>query len=273
MAKRLLMARHGLVQLGCVAVLGVLGPSCTAEPGTAATGTTKAAKPQFGQRCVPSAGCEPPLQCLESDYAPHPWCGASCDSTQLKNYCMAEQLSSTGSAGPQGLCVQMPSNFAGPTQPLCLPICSNLATCTALDDQWETCAQPSYKGLTFIKELPTKVCQAPSAHGQIKVDPVSCDWAAKATDPIYADAKSLCKAICAGFLKSCQIWPKTQSTDCCGWACFQYVTPGGTVNTKRLDSEIKCYIKAFTAFAQTPEVCTAYADECPALPSVLRPAP
>lgn len=259
--------------LGIIASLGILGSACTDEGVSAAAGPAAVAKPSFGQRCDPSAGCEKPLQCIDSEYAPHPWCGASCDSSQLKNYCTAEQLGSAGAAGQQGLCVQMPAGFAGPQQPLCLPICSNLASCQALDPQWETCAQPSYKGLTFIKDLPTKVCQAPSAHGQNKVDPLTCDWAAKATDPSYADAKTLCKAICAGFLKSCQLWPKSQSADCCGWACFQYVTPGGIVSTVRLDSEIKCYIKAFTAYAQTPKVCEAYATECPPLPAVLNPPP
>lgn len=254
-------------------LLGAWAVACADEDGPAAAATAPAAKPRFGQRCVPAVGCEVPLQCIESDYAPHPWCGTTCEASQLMNYCTPAQLGSAGLSGQQGFCVQMPAKFVGPKQPMCLPICSNLAACEEMDSQWEACAQPSYKGLTFIKEMQTKVCQAPSAHGQIKVDPVTCDWAAKATDPSYADAKSLCKAICSGFLKSCQLWPTTQSGDCCGWACFQYVTPSGVVSTARLDAEIKCYIKAFTAYAQTPQVCSAYLDQCPPLPGVLRPAP
>ncbi len=210
---------------------------------------------------------------MDSEYAPEPWCLGPCDSSQVKNYCTAKQLGSSTGQDQQGFCVQMPSGFAGPATPLCLPICANTAQCKALDSQWEICAQPAYKGQTFVKDLPTKVCQAPSAHGQLKVDPVTCDWQSQTTDPIYAEAKNNCIALCKGFLKACQLWPKTRSEACCGWACFKHLTPGGQVDAERLGGEIKCYIKAFTAYQSTGLVCTAWKDECPPLPEALQPPP
>ena len=201
------------------------------------------------------------MTCLQSDYAQQPWCTVACDPSLVKNYCPSEATS-----GRSAFCVQMPKDFQGPTTPLCLPICANVSECKDMSDQWELCANASYKNTTFIKDLPTKVCQSPTAHGQVKIDPVLCDWQDKAAgDPKYAEAKQACLALCSfkgGMLKTCQLWPKGKTEACCGWACFQYLTPGGKFDNARLSGPIKCLLKAFEAFQNTPEVCSGYKTQC-----------
>lgn len=218
--------------------------------------------PTFGQRCDVAQGCAKGLLCLQSDYAKEPWCTVQCDPGLVKNYCPSDQTS-----GKSAFCVQMPKDFQGPTAPLCLPICANVAECHGYDEQWEQCAKPAYKNATFITDLPTKVCQSPSANGQVKVDPVLCDWQDKTgTEPGPVEGKQACVALCKGLLKSCQLWPKGKTEACCGWACFQYLTPGGKFDNSRLSGPIKCLNKAYEAFSATPEVCTGWKDQCGELP-------
>ena len=218
--------------------------------------------PQFGALCDPAIGCSKGFFCLDSDYA-KPFCVATCEPGQVKDYCKQPELN-----GAAAFCVQMPKDFAGPSTPLCLPICANVAQCHQTNPSWELCAKPTYKNIVLITDLPTKVCQSPSAHGQIHVDPVLCDWQDKAGAlPQFAEAKQACVAVCKGLLKSCQLWPKPKTEDCCGWACFQWVTPGGKLDNTRLSGKIKCLITAFNSFQNTPQVCTGWQDQCGDLPA------
>jgi hypothetical protein len=222
--------------------------------------------PGFGQPCDPNLKCAVGLDCQQSDYAPTPWCTALCPTSKIKNYCDNEALQ-----GVPALCVQMPSDFAGPSTPFCAPVCSNLASCTHLSSQWELCNKLSYKAKVLITDLPTKVCMAPSANGQVKVDPVTCDWEAKITDPLLNEAKQQCKSVCKSFLIPCQYWPKPQSEACCGWACMQYLTPGGQLDNDRLSKDIKCLTNASIAYQGGPKVCTGWQDQACTLPEVLNP--
>ncbi len=250
---------------GAIALVVFLLAACGADYGAGGEAPAAAAvvKPSFGQRCDPKLGCKDGLTCLDSDYAPHPWCTTACPSSQVKNYCDPASV-----GGAQAFCVQMPASFQGPSTPLCLPICANLAACTALDSQWEQCAKPKYKELPLITDLPTKVCLAPSAHGQVQVDPQLCDWQDKVTDPVQVAAKPVCLAACKGILKACQLGAKERSEACCGWDCWQYVTPGGTLDEQRL-STVKCLNKSFAANQSAPTVCTAWQEDCGPLPATL----
>lgn len=241
------------ISLGCGEQAKLAAPDAAADTGSL---------PGFGTRCDPATGCQKGLTCLDSDYSVKPFCALPCAAADVKNYCKDPVL-----GGRTGFCVQMPKDFQGPANPWCFPMCDNLAQCQTYDAQWELCAKATYKELPLVTDLPTKVCQSPSAHGQIRVDPVLCDWQDKAaSDPKYGEAKQQCVALCKGLLKSCQLWPKGKTEDCCGWACFQWVTPGGKIDNSRLSGPIKCLVKAYQAFQDTPQICTGWQDQCGALP-------
>ncbi len=219
--------------------------------------------PGFGKPCDPATGCAKGLLCLKSDYSTAPFCTAQCAASLVKDYCKQPELQ-----GAAALCVQMPKDFQGPKEPLCLPICGNVAQCHGSNAAWEVCAKPGYKNQLLFNDLPTKVCQSPSAHGQIQVDPVLCDWQDKAAAlPQFAEAKQACLAVCKGILKSCQLWAKPKTEDCCGWACFQWLTPGGKLDNNRLSGSIKCLNTAYAAFQGTPQVCTGWQEQCGQLPA------
>lgn len=258
------MALVGLARRLALATLALIGLGCSS---TVDSSAASASLPTFGQPCGAKLECAAGLECQQSDYASVPWCTAPCSVDKVKNYCDSAALQ-----GVPALCVQMPADFAGPKTPFCAPVCSNLAACTALGSQWELCNKLEYKKKVLITDLPTKVCMAPSANGQVKVDPVVCDWEAKVTDPLLSEAKQQCKLVCKSFLMPCQYWPKTQSEACCGWACMQYLTPGGALDNDRLSGEIKCLTNAFAAYKDGPKICTGWQEQgCP-MPAVLNPS-
>lgn len=240
------------------------GEAKTAAPSDAGHDATQL--PGFGQACDPAVGCAKGLVCQQSDYAPKPWCTAPCPAAKIKDYCDAASI-----GGAAGLCVQMPASFQGPKDPFCAPICSNLAVCQGIDPVWELCSKLEYKKNVLITDLPTKVCLAPSANGQVKVDPVLCDWEDKVQDPLLSEAVQQCKSVCKNFLIPCQYWPKPKTEACCGWACMQYVTPGGQLDNDRLSKDIKCLGKAFAAFQGTPQMCTGWQDQSCPMPAALNP--
>ena len=207
--------------------------------------------PGFGQACV-SGTCAAGLTCQDSEYAPFPWCTLPC--TDAKTPCDKAQL-----GGRTGLCIQMPDGWRGPAAPFCAPTCVNSAQCTPLDNRWETCALPAYKKSPLYGDV-GKVCQAPSANGQIVVDPVTCAWQDKITDPGVQDLKGICASFCS-FLTTCQIKTPGQPTDCCTWQCFQHLTPGGARDMAKVN-EAKCYLNSFDGNQQSPNVCTAFITDC-----------
>jgi hypothetical protein len=238
----------------CVMACGE-DPKPTPAPDVTADTTPPAG---FGQHCGKDTACGPGLECQDSEFAPFPWCVRPCPAARVKDHC------DPVGGEPQGLCVQMPAGWRGPSAPFCVPECANLAACTARAPGWEVCSKPEYKKKVLYPELPTKVCQAPSAHGQIYVDPVTCEWEAKVTEPSLQSAKNLCKAFC-GFKKDCQLKPAEQSDNCCSWACFQWQTPGGNVAAER-EAKLKCFVKSYSANTGNPNVCSAWKDDCGELP-------
>ncbi len=232
---------------------------CAAACGAAAGGTADAsgdaaALPGFGHACVAGA-CAAGLTCQDSEYAPFAWCTLPC--TDVKAPCDSALL-----GGHAGMCIQMPSGWRGPAGGFCAPTCGNSSQCTPLDSRWETCDVPAYKKQALYGDV-GKVCQAPSANGQIVVDPQTCQWQDLITDPGVQDLKGVCAAFCT-FLTACQIKAPSQSADCCTWQCFQHLTPGGTRDLARVNAT-KCYLDSFDANAQNPNVCTAFIGDCGAL--------
>ena len=235
--------------------LGALGcgtsTSGPVTPAPADTASDVSAVPGFGEPCIGGA-CASGLTCQDSEYAPFPWCTRLCPTA--KEPCDKALL-----GGRSGLCIQMPGGWRGPEAPFCAPTCGNVSQCTPLAAGWETCALPGYKKKPFYGDV-GKVCQAPSANGQIHVDPVTCEWQTLVTDPGVQDLKGLCAAFCT-FLGACQIKAKDQSSNCCSWQCFQYLAPGGVSDLSRKNAT-KCILNAFDGNANGPNVCTAYIGEC-----------
>lgn len=251
------------IVLSFLVVVTVLG--CDGQTGPTAADTTSSPKPTFGQRCDVAVGCATGLTCQDSEFAPFPWCTAPCPTDKVKAYCDDPALGTL-----PGFCIQMPAGWRGPAEPFCAPTCAKLADCQGLDGKWEACGKPVYKQIELTSGEPTKVCQNPSSHGQIHVDPKTCDWEAKVTDPKFTEAKQVCKAWC-DFMILCKLWdPKGSTTakECCGWACFQYVTPGGVVDNQRLSSELKCFVKSHSANAGTDRVCSGPIEDCGTPPAL-----
>lgn len=227
---------------------------------------------KFGEGCKKNADCGEGLLCMQSEFTPTAFCTTFCDTA--KDYCDAEKV-----GGAKALCVQMPGTWNGPTKtacdaageckkigrPFCAPVCDNSGECATLWSSWEKCAKPAYKNVTLYNDIPTKVCMAPSSHGQVVVDPRTCNWEDKITNPKVTEAKQLCKAHC-DFLTKCQLFdPSTEAASCCTWRCFQKMTPEGAVDQAR-KNVINCYIKAFFEAAPgTPKVCELYKEQCPEL--------
>ena len=242
------------INRSCALFLILLG-ACRGAPTPGADATNDvAALPGFGQACAQGA-CAAGLACQDSDYAPFAWCTLPC--AEEKAPCDKALL-----GGINGLCIKMPAGWRGPDTPFCAPTCGNSSHCTPLDSRWETCALPAYKKVPMYGDV-GKVCQAPSANGQIIVDPTTCAWQELITDPGVQDLKGICASFCA-FLTTCQIKTPSQTADCCTWQCFEHLTPGGARDLARVN-DAKCYIKSFDANAQSPNVCTAFVGDCGAL--------
>ncbi|MCB9739996.1 MAG: hypothetical protein H6747_12090 [Deltaproteobacteria bacterium] len=241
-----------------LAVLLLAG--CGSEPvGTATDATVAGGTAAFGAACKTDTDCKTGLFCQSGDFAPEPFCTMACD--EEKTYCDEAE---TG--GVQGLCIQVPDDFQGPVRRFCAPICNNTGECKALSTMWSTCDKPEWKNVRLYPELPTRICLSPETHGQIVVDPVLCDWEKHVTDPKFSSAKQVCKAYC-DFLVTCKFWDKKQEAlECCGWRCFQKMTPGGAVDDK-VEDETKCYLNAFGAAQGTGKVCEAgyYEQSCGAI--------
>lgn len=234
---------------GCGIEVGTTTTDATSSGGTAA----------FGAACKTDTDCQSGLFCQSGDYAPEPFCTMACD--EEKTYC---DESETG--GVQGLCLQLPEDFQGPVRRFCAPICNNTGECKALSTMWSSCDKPEWKNVRLYPELPTRVCLSPETHGQIVVDPVLCDWEQHVKDPKFNSARQVCKAYCE-FLVTCKFWDKKQEAlECCGWRCFQKMTPGGAVDDK-VEDETKCYLNAFGAAQGTGKVCEAgyYEQSCGAI--------
>lgn len=270
MSKRATSSRPGpacpCLSLAIAAFCGILGGCGEVEPGPADVVADVGPEPaRFGERCGTTLPCSADLLCMTSEYAPGSWCTRACATSLVGNHCSDGELGTPAASGPHGFCVQMPGGWNGPAHPFCVPQCNNVAECPGGAATWESCEKPQYKNTPLLPSLPTRTCQSPSAHGQITVDPVTCDWMDKVKDPKVTAAKQECIAYCK-FLATCKLSdPKTEKVDCCTWRCFQRLTPNGNIDNKLL-AETKCYVKSFNAYAGTNMVCSGYKSDCGPVP-------
>lgn len=231
--------------------------ACASSTPTATPSTKPVAKAPFGARCSANADCESGLFCLDSDYSPFHWCTRFCPESTPGDHCGPESLGAT-----PGFCIQMPAGWRGPSQPFCAPECGKLASCTDLDASWESCEKAAYKNIVLYTDRPTHVCMADSANGQPVVDPLTCDWESKVSDPDLEPVKGYCKAYCA-YKTTCQLFdPKKENANCCTWHCFTHLTPGHVIDNQAV-SAIKCYNQAFgVSYQNTNKVCSGPVDDC-----------
>ena len=254
--------RSTAIALTTVAAL-VLLASCSEHEGAATDAGSNAGdaadggggESVFAAGCTTNGDCAGGLFCMQSEFAPSGWCTVFCDNPG--DHCVDAALNGAG-----GLCVQMPTGFRGPSKPFCTMKCDNSNDCTAVWASWERCAKPSYKNENIYNDLPTRVCEAPSAHGQVRVDPIACTWESDYMQPQYQEAKQVCKAYCT-YLKTCQLFDtKKENYDCCTWRCFQKATPQGKVDETYM-GDLKCYTQAFyVSYQGTGEVCTGPTTDC-----------
>ena len=246
----------GCGPLLCVTAMWLGGCGSDQEGYTSDAVSTGGGEAGFGAKCHTDSDCAKGLVCIDGDFAPDPFCSLPCD--EAKTYCTEAQ---TG--GVQGLCIALPADFQGTTKQFCAPICQATTDCKTLDGMWAGCKKPTWKNTPLYPELPTKICLSEATHGQIVVDPVTCEWEKYVTDPKYTAAKQVCKAYCT-FLTTCKFWNlKKEVRDCCHWRCFQKMTPGGVVDDK-VEDETKCFTKAFSSVQNTNKVCdpTFYSEQC-----------
>jgi hypothetical protein len=216
--------------------------------------------PGFGERCDPSIGCATGLTCQDSEFSTHPWCTKAC--TELWQHCDPE------ANGAKGFCVQMPTGWRGPSGLFCVPECLNKGECTAANPDWEICKPLEYKKEAIPgKATGAYVCQTPSSQGAPFVDSTTCDFESQFDGPKFNEAKVAAKNYCL-MLATCQLRSSCTSSACCVWHAFQYLTPDGKDGSVRNDriADLKCYPQSYDSFQGTPQVCTAWQDQCKPVP-------
>ncbi len=269
-------ARSLLGFLSTLAVFGCGNPAAVpvvrADAGSqdtcgSASDTGAGAAPGFGERCDPQVGCAMGLTCQsseDSEFAPFSWCTRACND--FNHHCDEADL-----GGRKGLCIQMPEDWRGPKTPFCAPECGTKGDCKGLEAGWETCGEPKYKGVPLpgASSL-SHICQAPSSHGAVHVDPVTCAWEGSFTDNNkFGEAKAVAKKYC-DMLNTCKLRSACTTPACCTWHAFQYLIPKGpseAVDNKRI-AELKCYPQSVASHLGSPSVCTAWleSDDCGELP-------
>jgi len=225
-------------------------------PATSPRDEKGSSKAVFGARCNTNAECATGHFCLDSDYSPFKWCTRLCSMSDAGNHCDQAALSDAN-----GFCILMPPGSRGPGQPFCVPECGKFAQCTGLDPDWESCEKAAYKKIVLYPDRNQDVCMAASANGQPVVDPLTCNWKDKVTDPKFDQAKGTCAAYCL-FKTTCKLFdPTVENADCCTWHCFQRLTPGNVVDNTAV-SRVKCFINAFNGSQGSPDVCSSWQDQC-----------
>lgn len=257
--------QRGAAVLGVVAVLSGCGDE--AAPSDA----VDTVEPQpLGASCREDGECISRL-CMTSQYGT-PFCTRPCSNAWEP--CPAGDDVAAG----QSLCVSYedPPNpqapaFEGELLRFCVPRCQDVRECAGLDPVWEACDVPRWLGDPLFPALGSqKVCQSPSFHGKVPVDPAQCDWE-RTVKPAYNNEANLCRAYCE-YLDRCKELEPLADTRCCEWGCFNRIVVEDTVQTAWRET-IRCYIDNHAAFPETgpKNACTEPPVNCGGSP--LDPTP
>jgi len=157
-------------------------------------------------------------------------------------------------------CIEMPDGFEGVLNRFCAPECDSISDCDAFGTGFDTCGEPSFTGLPAVgyDAGSYNVCFSPPADPGYPVDPVLCDYKEKVSQP--AIIKDICADYC-DYIFSCKENPAGLTEDCCGWGCFLWATPGGSIDLER-KAALQCFILAFKGAYNTAKVCTAPVETC-----------
>ena len=223
----------------------------------------------LGGECLEDQHCEEGV-CLISEYAPFGVCTVECQSPG--DFCVDTE----GNAVEGFWCIQPPpEEFRKLTHTeidsFCVPICDSLEECKLLEERYETCAQPEYKGNPLYPGSPMPVCLNSGAMGKSPVDPYTCaNW--KATNPGEPESKQLCANYCA-YLSSCQVYASGESLECCEWYCFNRLVQPGFIDGE-YQSLLRNFTEWFSSFAGTGKQCEAEEDfGPPPVPDSNKPKP
>ncbi len=246
--------KHHLVF--CTLALLLFG--CSSDP-PAEDITVPEPDPIMGGPCVQDSDCPVGNTCQISVFSSRPFCTVECDF--VSDIChVAAGQPNAGEYIIGFRCIEMPPEFEGTLHRFCAPECDTLADCEPLGTGFDSCDEPNYKGLPTIgfDAGAFKVCSAPPISPEHPVDPILCDWQEKIPGP--SNVKGICQDFCE-YLFTCQENPEGLTMNCCGWHCFLWTTPGGTVNDTRKAASI-CFINAFHGATGTAKVCTAPLETC-----------
>lgn len=252
-------------------VVGVAAAFSGCGDESAPSDTVDTVEPQpLGASCRQDSDCISRL-CMTSQYGT-PFCTRPC--TNEWEPCPAGDDAAAG----QSLCVsyEAPPNpqapaFQGELLRFCVPRCQDVRECAGLDPAWEACDVPKWLGDPLYPALGNqKVCQSPSFHGKVPVDPATCDWE-RTVKPAYNNEANLCRAYCE-YLDRCKELEPLADVGCCEWGCFNRIVVEDTVQTAWRDA-IRCYIDNHAAFPETgpKNACTEPPVNCGGTP--LDPTP
>ena len=230
---------------------------------TAGTGDTAEVLKTFGEVCETDEECDTGM-CLLNEYAAFGFCTADCD--EVKEVCAPDSAGNYG-----GLCIEMPEDFPDTPRRFCAPLCNDIFECQGKTPLWEESKPIEWKGNPLYGELTNVlVCQSPSSHGVIKVDPTTCeDWEASFGE--FTKQVNTCKAYCE-YLVFCKevVAPSTYNKTCCAYGCTLEMTKNGEVQ-EPYEKKIQCYEQTFYAFQTTPLVCEQPLEDCGKHPEDTRP--
>lgn len=254
----MVIMRFGILHL-CFLALACSDPNPTG-PTTAADalGETTVSRGTWGDPCMTDDNCATGL-CVLTEYAPFRFCTAECEVEE--EGCPADADGNFG-----GWCAKMPADYPDSPKQFCLPVCKDIHECQAKTALWERCDPPSWKGnIIYGSATGVRACQAPSAAGKVKVDPVTCEgWTENFKE--YQPEIGMCRAYC-DYLVTCKEVKDSAiyNKECCAWGCMLQSVIDGTVDTL-YQKDKQCYVQNFSAFQGTPKVCSGATDDCGANP-------
>lgn len=246
---------------GRVVFAMLIAVGCGDGPETTGDTDTTSEPQRLGASCREDSDCISRM-CMNSQYGT-PFCTRPC--TSAWEACPAGDDAGAGEA----LCVSFenPPNpqapaFQGELARFCVPQCVDVRECAGLDPVWEACDVPKWLGDPLFPALGgLKVCQSPSFHGKVPVDPALCDWE-RTAKPAYTNEANLCRAYCR-YLDRCKALDSGAGTTCCEWGCFNRIVIEDTVQTAWRE-KIRCYIDNHAAFPETGprNACTEPPANC-----------
>jgi len=254
---------RGVFRAALAGAISLIGLGACGDDAAKPTADVTLRAPQtLGQSCLDDAECLSGV-CMKSQYGT-PFCTRACGSAW--EACPAGPDLAPGQVT---LCVdfnELPSpntpTFSGDLKRFCAPRCFENRDCRNLDPAWERCAVPSWLGEPLAPQIGNQlVCQSPSFHGKVPVDPSTCNWAPTVKAQFNNEA-GLCRAYCE-YMWNCKELESSAGRECCEWGCYNRMVVESEVNDAWRD-DIRCFIDNHAAWPETGprNACTEPPVEC-----------